>query len=121
MTSRASPRATDNLLALAVLAYLTRGPAHAYKPSRMLRDHGDDRSIRFKHGSLYMVVRQLAKAGLIEELGTDRESRRPERTTYALTEAGQRELAAWLRELVEQPHHEYPRFVAGLAFIAALA
>jgi hypothetical protein len=39
---------------------------------------------------------------------------------YALTEAGRRELLAWMRELVEVPQHEYPQFVAALSLIAAL-
>ena len=38
----------------------------------------------------------------------------------ALTDAGRDELRDWLRELVEQPQHEYPAFVAALSLIAAL-
>ena len=49
-----------------------------------------------------------------------REGQRPERTVYALTDAGRRELRDWLRELVEEPQHEYPHFVAALSLIAAL-
>ncbi|PRX48982.1 hypothetical protein B0I33_10314 [Prauserella shujinwangii] len=47
-------------------------------------------------------------------------TQRPERTVYALTDAGRRELRDWLRELVGTPEHEYPRFVAALSLIAAL-
>jgi len=39
---------------------------------------------------------------------------------YALTDAGRHELHDWLRELVEEPQHEYPHFVAVLALIGAL-
>ena len=60
-------RKVSNLLALAVLSYLTQRPMHPYELGRTLRAHGDERSIKFNHGSLYMVVRQLAKAGLIAE------------------------------------------------------
>jgi DNA-binding PadR family transcriptional regulator len=118
--SVASRRKVNNLLALAVLSYLTEGPKHPYELSRSLREHGDDRSIKFNHGSLYMVVRQLAKAGFIVEQETTREGQRPERTVYALTDAGRNELRDWLRELVEEPQHEYPQFVAALSLIAAL-
>jgi DNA-binding PadR family transcriptional regulator len=118
--SVASRRKVNNLLALAVLPYLTEGPKHPYELSRLLREHGDDRSIKFNHGSLYMVVRQLAKAGFIVEQETTREGQRPERTVYALTDAGRNELRDWLRELVEEPQHEYPQFVAALSLIAAL-
>jgi DNA-binding PadR family transcriptional regulator len=113
-------RKVNNLLALAVLSYLTEGPKHPYELGRMLREHGDDRSIKFNHGSLYMVVGQLAKAGFIVEQETIREGQRPERTVYALTDAGRTELRDWIRELVEEPQHEYPQFVAALSLIAAL-
>ena len=116
----ASRRKVNNLLALAVLSYLTEGPKHPYELGRSLREHGDDRSIKFNHGSLYMVVRQLTKAGFIVEQETTREGQRPERTVYALTDAGRNELREWLRELVEEPQHEYPQFVAALSLIAAL-
>jgi DNA-binding PadR family transcriptional regulator len=113
-------RKVSNLLALAVLSYLTRGPMHPYELGRMLREHGDARSIKFNHGSLYMVVQQLARAGFIAEQETTRSGQRPERTVYALTDAGRDEFRDWLRELVEQPRHEYPHFVAALSLIAAL-
>ncbi|GAA3463113.1 PadR family transcriptional regulator [Saccharothrix longispora] len=116
----AGKRKVGNLLGLAVLSYLVRRPAHAYELSRMLREHGDARSIKFNHGSLYMVVGQLAKAGFIADHGTSREGSRPERTTYALTDAGRAELRDWMRELVAEPKHEYPHFVAALSLIAAL-
>src|SRR6266545_613679 len=116
----ANKRKVGNLLALAVLSYLTQRPMHPYELGRTLREHDDARSIKYNHGSLYMVVGQLAKAGLITEVETTRDGARPERTVYALTDAGRRELGDWLRELVEEPQHEYPQFVAALSLIAAL-
>jgi DNA-binding PadR family transcriptional regulator len=113
-------RKVGNLLALAVLAYLTQGPMHPYELGRLLRDNDDTRSIKFNQGSLYMVVQQLARAGFIVEQETSRDGLRPERTVYALTDAGRRELRDWLRELVGEPQHEYPQFVAALSLIAAL-
>jgi DNA-binding PadR family transcriptional regulator len=113
-------RKVGNLLALAVLSSLSQQPMHPYELGRTLREHGDARSIKFNHGSLYMVVQQLAKAGFVAEQETSRDGQRPERTVYALTDAGREELRDWLRELVEQPQHEYPAFVAALSLIAAL-
>jgi DNA-binding PadR family transcriptional regulator len=115
-----SKRKVTNLLALAVLSYLSQRPMHPYELGRTLRDHGDERSIKFNHGSLYMVVQQLAKAGFVTELETNRAGQRPERTVYALTDEGRRELRDWLRELVAVPRHEYPHFVAALSLIGAL-
>jgi DNA-binding PadR family transcriptional regulator len=116
----AQKRKVGNLLALAVLSYLSQQPMHPYELARTLREHGDDRSIKFNHGSLYMVVQQLAKAGFISEVETSRDGQRPERTVYALTEAGRAEFRDWLRDLVAEPAHEYPQFVAALSLVAAL-
>jgi DNA-binding PadR family transcriptional regulator len=116
----ATRRKVGNLLALAVLAYLTQQPMHPYQLGRLLRDHDHARSIKYNQGSLYMVVEQLAKAGFILAQATTREGGRPERTVYALTDAGRRELHDWLRELVAEPQHEYPQFVAALSLIGAL-
>ncbi|HEX4289726.1 MAG TPA: PadR family transcriptional regulator [Trebonia sp.] len=113
-------RKVGNLLALAVLSCLTKQPMHPYELGRTLREHGDDRSIKFNHGSLYMVIGQLARAGFVTEQETSRAGQRPERTVYALTDAGRDELRDWLGELVEQPQHEYPAFVAALSVISAL-
>jgi DNA-binding PadR family transcriptional regulator len=113
-------RKVSNLLGLAVLSYLSQRPMHPYELSRTLCAHGDARSIKFTHGSLYMVVGQLARAGFITEHETGRQGQRPERTVYALTDTGRHELRDWLRELVSQPQHEYPRFVSALSLIAAL-
>jgi len=113
-------RRVSNLLALAVLSYLTQGPMHPYEMGRTLQNNRDDRSIKFNIGSLYMVFRQLAKAGLITEVGTSREGQLPERTVYALTPSGRAEQRDWLRELVAEPQYEYPQFVAALSLIAAL-
>jgi len=116
----ASKRKVGNLLALAVMSYLSQQPMHPYELGRTLREHGDARSIKFNHGSLYMVVGQLAKAGYITELETSRAGQRPERTVYALTDEGRAEFRDWLAELVAEPQHEYPHFVAALSLIAAL-
>jgi DNA-binding PadR family transcriptional regulator len=113
-------RKVGNLLALAVLSYLTQRPMHPYELGRTLREHGDARSIKFNQGSLYMVIGQLTRAGFIVAQGTTRAGQRPERTVYALTDAGRQELSDWLRELVEVPQHEYPPFVAALSLIATL-
>src|SRR5215813_13212239 len=117
----ASKRKVGNLLALAVLSYLSQQPMHPYELSRTLREHGDARSIKFNHGFLYMVVGQLAKAGYITEVETSRAGQRPERTVYALTDAGRAEFRDWLRELVAEPEHEFFFFVAALSVIYTLS
>ena len=114
-------RRVSNPLALAVLSYLTRGPMHPYDLVRTLRANNDARSVKFTSASaVYMVIEQLAKAGFVEERETARACRRPEHTTYALTEAGHRAWHDWLRRLIAEPEYEYPRFVVALSLMAAL-
>jgi DNA-binding PadR family transcriptional regulator len=113
-------RKVANLLGLAVLSYLSEQPMHPYALARALREHGDDRSIKFSHGSLYMVVGQLVRAGFVTEQETGRAGQRPEHTVYALTAAGRHELHDWLRDLIGEPRHEYPAFVSALSLITAL-
>ncbi len=66
-------------------------------------------------GSLYTVVANLAKYGFIEEAGTVREGRQPERTTYQITERGMAELRDWLTELLSVPEDEHGGFVTALS------
>lgn len=113
-------RKVSNLLALAVLSYLSQRPMHPYELSRTLRDNGDARSIKFNHGSLYMVVQQLEKAGYVAVQETNREGQRPERTVYALTETGQVALHEWLSALIRTPVKEYPQFEAALSLLPVL-
>ena len=113
-------RKVSNPLALAVLAELFAEPTHPYEMGRRLKEHGKDRDIKYNRGSLYMVVEQLAKAGFIAEHETVRDTQRPERTIYAITEAGRTELYDWMRELVATPVHEYPSFGVALSLLVVL-
>ncbi len=113
-------RRVSNPLALAVLSALRERPMHPYEMAATMRSQGKERSIKLNYGSLYTVVDNLAKHGLIEAMEASREGRRPERTVYRLTEAGGAELEDWLTELLGTPVKEYPQFEAALAEIAVL-
>ena len=113
-----SPRPVTNPLALAVMAELTIEPLHPYEIGRRLEAHSKDRDFKYNRSSLYMVVSQLQKAGLVVELETIRDTERPERTLYALTDDGRAELFDWLHELLAVPHHEYPHFGVAMSLLA---
>jgi len=57
---------------------------------------------------------------LIEARETVREGKRPERTVYAITPLGVRELTDWLSELVSTPAKEYLQFDAALSLLPGL-
>ncbi|MEQ4208944.1 PadR family transcriptional regulator [Actinopolymorpha sp. B9G3] len=116
----AKRRKVGNLLALAVLSVVMSRPMHPYEMASVLRARGKDQDMKIKWGSLYTVVQNLEKHGLLEATGSQRQGGRPERTLYRITDAGREELEDWVRELVAVPEREQPRFEAGLSVIGVL-
>ena len=113
-------RSTSNPLALAVLACLSERPMHPYEMASTMRERGKEHSIKLNYGSLYTVVDNLAKHGLIEAVEARREGRRPERTVYRLTDTGRIKLDAWMSDLLARPVKEYPQFEAALSLMPVL-
>jgi DNA-binding PadR family transcriptional regulator len=113
-------RRVGNPLALAVLSAVLQRPMHPYEMGRTLREWGKDQDMEIKWGSLYTVVRNLAKHGLVEAVESTRQGARPERTVYRITEAGREELVDWVRELISTPQPEHPKFTAGLSVVTVL-
>ena len=110
----------SNPLALAVLVCLYERPMHPYEVAQTLRQRAKQESVRLNYGSLYAVVESLEKRGFIKATGTVREGKRPERTVYAITDDGAREMDDWMTELIGVPGKEYPAFMAGLSFLPSL-
>lgn len=113
-------RRVKNVLALAVLSYLTEKPMHAYELQQTLTARDAARTFRLSYGSLYNVVQQLAAAGFIAEHAIERSGHRPERIVYTLTAAGQVEMHDWLHDLLSEPQPDHSAFVAALSLISAL-
>ena len=113
-------RKVSNPLALAVLACLAERPMHPYEIASQLRERHKDMSIKLNYGSLYSVIEALCRHKFIVAQETIREGRRPERTIFALTEAGNVELHDWLSELLARPVKEYTQFEAGLSLLSVL-
>jgi len=99
---------------------LMERPMHPYEMKSTMKERGHDRVIRLKGGSIYDTVERLEEGRFITAQAPSREGRRPERTVYAITEAGREEIMGWLAELLSQPLNEYPQFGGALAFVAAL-
>jgi DNA-binding PadR family transcriptional regulator len=114
-------RKVGNLLALNILTILKHKPMHPYEMATTMREWGKDESTKINWGSLYTVVANLEKHGFIEAAETVRQGKRPERTVYRLTEAGDAEMYDWMRELVGQPEREYHRLETALSMIGVLS
>jgi DNA-binding PadR family transcriptional regulator len=89
--------------------------------AQTLRARAKQESVRLNYGALYAVVESLEKKGFIKATGTVQEGKRPQRTIYAITDDGSREMDDWLTELIGTPSKEYPDFMAGLSFLPALS
>ena len=113
-------RPFSNPLALAVLVLLYERPMHPYEMASTLRERRKEDSIKLNYGSLYTVIEQLLREKCIVVREIVKEGRRPEKTVYELTAAGEAELTDWMRELVSSPVKEYPQFEAALSLLPAL-
>ncbi|MQY03811.1 PadR family transcriptional regulator [Actinomadura macrotermitis] len=107
-------------LALTVLRMLCDQPMHPYEMQQRIRDHCYDLAVKITHGALYHSVERLAATGLIEPVETSREGRRPERTVYAVTDAGRDAAHLRLADLLGRPAEEYPLYGTALAFVNLL-
>jgi DNA-binding PadR family transcriptional regulator len=105
---------------VAVLSLLRQGPMHPYLMQRLLRDRHKDDVLVLKRGSLYHAIGRLERTGLIATVTTGREGRRPERTTYRITPAGEQALLDTLRRILATPRREPSQFMAAMSFLVHL-
>jgi DNA-binding PadR family transcriptional regulator len=110
-----------NLWTLTVLCLLNVRPMHPYELQRRIREWHKDEFLDLKRGSLYHAIERLRRQGAIEAVETTREGRRPERTVYRLTEAGQGQMLRWLQEMLARPTREPTQFFAALSFLSHLS
>ena len=103
------------VVAVMALALLHEEPMHPYEIFRTLEQRSETRLVRINAGAVYHAVERLVANGLAEAVGTEREGRRPERTTYRATEAGTAALLPRLTSLIADDHPFYPPFAVGLA------
>ncbi len=107
-------------LAMSILSFLRERPMHPYEIKHMMQVRHHDQVFKLSGGSLYSTINRLEAKGLISVLKTEREGKRPERTTYQLTTEGERELLDWLRQGVAAPMQEHSNFGAMIAFLPHL-
>jgi DNA-binding PadR family transcriptional regulator len=106
---------------IAVLALLREAPMHPYQMQRLLRERHKDEILALKRGSLYHAIDRLLRANFISAKSTEREGRRPERTTYRITPAGREKFFAVLRSIVATPRRESSEFMAAMSFLVHLS
>ncbi|MCK8613641.1 PadR family transcriptional regulator [Gordonia sp. C13] len=102
-------------VAILVLGLLLERPMHPYEMVQTTVARREDRLAKFRAGTLYHAVDRLAENGMIEVHEVRREGNRPERTVYAITEAGRRALTENLERILETRPEEYPELYLALS------
>ncbi|MGA5178776.1 PadR family transcriptional regulator [Streptomyces pseudogriseolus] len=113
-------RALDNPIVLPVLGLLLEQPTHPHQMLAELRSRGDAHAAAITRGTLYNTVAALSQAGWLAPLERQRSGNRPERTVYALTDAGREELVRRLDAQIRTPQREFSRFLGAVAHLGAL-
>jgi len=108
--------ALANPVVLAALGALLERPMHAYQLAGVLAERG----VPANRGSLYDTLEAMTRAGWTEPRPAERDGARPQRTPYALTQAGQAELARRLDRQVREPRREFPEFLGAVSHLGVL-
>src|SRR5580698_1267929 len=108
--------ALANPVVLATLGALLERPMHAYQLAGVLAGRG----VPVNRGSLYDTLDATTRAGWTEPRAAERTGARPQRTPYALTEAGRAELARRLDAQVRAPRQEFPEFLGAVSHLGVL-
>ncbi len=108
-------------LALAILTLLHEAPMHTYKMQKLIKERGKDQVINVgQRASLYQMINQLLREGLVTSWNTEQPDSYPERTVYMLTDKGHKTAVKWLREMVSTPSQEFPEFPAAVSLLPLL-
>jgi DNA-binding PadR family transcriptional regulator len=108
-------------LALTVLGMLHTRPLHPYGIQRLIKQWGKDQVVNVsQRTSLYRTIDRLQEAGLVSVQETGRDQLYPERTVYAITDAGRAATREWLEEMLAVPRQEFPEFPAALSHVMML-
>ena len=92
-----------NPVRLMVLGLLADGPLHGHQIRRTAEMTGIETWGGVKVGALYGMLHRLESEALIEPVRTEQDGNRPQRTVYAITDAGRSELALHQDRALTQP------------------
>lgn len=95
-------------------------PVHGYEVRRELLSWNADRWANVAPGSIYHALRKLAEEGLLREAATAQVGGRPARTTYEITEVGERVFQELLREYWWESKEASDPFLVAFSLLPAL-
>src|SRR5436305_8885656 len=95
-------------------------PVHGYDVRRELLSWRVDQWANVAPGSIYNALKSMTRDALLEIVGTDQVGGRPERTTYRLTNEGENEFQALLREALWHVRPAVDPLMPALCFMPVL-
>jgi DNA-binding PadR family transcriptional regulator len=95
-------------------------PTHGYDIRRELESWRADYWANIAYGSIYHALAKMSEEGLIKPVDTNQAGKRPAKTTYAITETGEREFQRLLREYWWETKPVIDPFQVALTFMDAL-
>jgi DNA-binding PadR family transcriptional regulator len=108
-------------LGLLVLWQLLSQPMHVYRMQKLFEAEGKDRVVNLRsRASLYQTIERMQRLGLVEVSETVQQEGYPDRTIYAITDAGRNAAHVWLREMLSETGGEYPEFIVALSLLFGL-
>lgn len=100
---------------LVILGFLRERDYHGYELKKEIqRNMGQWTDIKF--GSIYHALKKLVERSSVEKVGEEHHIGKPDRTIYRITQKGEEEFLARLRELLNRIQRIYPECNIGLYF-----
>ncbi|NEW08544.1 helix-turn-helix transcriptional regulator [Paenibacillus sp. SYP-B3998] len=98
---------------LVILGLLMEADRHTYEIRQTMKERSMHNYMKLQDGSLYYAMDQLKKDGLVEAVEVVRDTNRPEKTIYHITDKGRKKFQEMLLEqLHEEIWYHHPLYVA---------
>ena len=101
---------------LVILGLLMEGSRHPYEIQQIIQQRQMHNYIKMQAGSLYYAMDQLRKEGCVEAVEVIRDTSRPDKTIYRITEAGREKFQELLMQQFASKSRVYHPLHAALSF-----
>lgn len=101
---------------LVILGLLLEGDKHPYEVQHIMKERQMDCYIKYAKGSLYYAFEQLEKQGAIRVTTIVRDTNRPDKTIFHITDEGKRLFHTLLLKQFEAKNQIYKPIYSALSF-----
>lgn len=101
---------------LVILGLLLEGDKHPYEVQHIMKERQMDCYIKYAKGSLYYAFEQLEKQGAIHITNVIRDTNRPDKTIFHITEEGKKLFHTLLLKQFEAKNQIYKPIYSALSF-----